>query len=149
VSIRLYLDACCLSRLTDDQSQPRVREEAEAMERILDAISDGRAVWVSSTVLEIEIGHSPREDRRGETAALLVYANETVVPGAQDDVRAESLQAFGFGQADALHLACAESAGVNVFLTTDDRLLRRARRCAHLLRVRVENPVSWYREVLA
>jgi hypothetical protein len=33
--LRLYLDACCLNRLTDDQSQSRVRNEAETVERIL------------------------------------------------------------------------------------------------------------------
>jgi predicted nucleic acid-binding protein len=146
--MRLYLDACCLSRLTDDQSQSRVREEAEAVERILDAISDGRAVWVSSTVLEIEIDRNRSDDRRRETAAILVYANETVVPGADDAARAKNLQALGFGASDALHLACAESAGVNAFLTTDDRLLRLARRHAHVLLLRVENPLSWYREGL-
>ena len=47
---------------------------------------------------------------------------------------------------DALHLACAEQGAVDVFLTTDDRLLRRARRHAQMLRIRVENPVSWYKE---
>jgi hypothetical protein len=33
--LRLYLDACCLNRLTDDQNQSRVRNEAETVERIL------------------------------------------------------------------------------------------------------------------
>jgi len=47
---------------------------------------------------------------------------------------------------DALHLACAEVGAVDVFLTTDDGLVRRARRHAETLRVRVENPVSWYQE---
>jgi hypothetical protein len=34
-----------------------------------------------------------------------------------------------------------------VFLTTDDRLLSRARRHKDALRVRAENPLSWYREL--
>jgi len=29
------LDVCCLNRLTDDQSQVRIREEAEAVEQVL------------------------------------------------------------------------------------------------------------------
>jgi hypothetical protein len=33
-----------------------------------------------------------------------------------------------------------------VFLTTDDDLLRRAGRFENELRVRVQNPVSWYQE---
>jgi hypothetical protein len=35
---------------------------------------------------------------------------------------------------------------VDVFLTTDDGLLRRALRHAQAMRIRVENPVSWYQE---
>jgi predicted nucleic acid-binding protein len=60
-------------------------------------------------------------------------------------LRAVAEQA-GFADFDALHLACAERAEVDVFLTTDDRLLRRAKRLAAQLRVRVENPATWVRE---
>jgi predicted nucleic acid-binding protein len=34
---------------------------------------------------------------------------------------------LGFKLYDALHLAFAQSASVDIFLTTDDRLLRKAR----------------------
>jgi hypothetical protein len=63
-----------------------------------------------------------------------------------DIVRGETLERAGFADFDALHLACAERAGVDVFLTTDDRLLKRANRLAVELRVRVENPATWVRE---
>jgi hypothetical protein len=33
--MRIYLDACALNRLSDDQTQPRVRAEAEGVERAL------------------------------------------------------------------------------------------------------------------
>ena len=44
--MRIYWDECCLNRLTDDQSQPRVREEAEAIEQILRMVRQGLATWV-------------------------------------------------------------------------------------------------------
>lgn len=145
--MRLYLDACCLNRLTDDQSQARVREEAEAVEGILRMVSEARATWVSSAVLEIEIGRNPDPDRRRDVTALLAFSNE--VFGAQPRLagRAAYLQSLGFGAFDALHLASAELGQADIFLTTDDHLLRRAARCAGKLRIRVRNPVSWYREV--
>ena len=62
--------------------------------------------------------------------------------------RARELMAAGFGAFDALHLASAESGGVDVFLTTDDRLLRTARRVAKRLLVRVENPLTWLGECI-
>ena len=136
-----------MNRLTDDQSQPRVRNEAEAVETILRLIREGLANWVSSTVLEIEISRNPDLERRHDVAALLELANEVFVPGPAEMDRATLLQRLGFSAFDALHLACAEQSGVDVFLTTDDGLLRRAIRNSGVIRVRVENPVSWYREV--
>jgi len=53
------LDACCLNRLTGDHSQLRVRLEAEAVVDIFGMIWEGRATWVSSRVLEVEIGRNP------------------------------------------------------------------------------------------
>ena len=145
--MRIYLDACCLNRLTDDQSQARIHGEAEAVESILRLVQAGRATWVSSRVLEIEIGRNPDLERRHDVLTLLEFADEVVVPHSQDAARAESLERLGFGEFDALHLACAEQGAADVFLTTDDDLLRRAHRNAQALRIRVENPVSWYKEL--
>ena len=55
--------------------------------------------------------------------------------------RATELQASGFTPFDALHLACAEAATIDCFLTTDDRLLRRSKRTN--ISVPVLNPVTW------
>ena len=144
--MRLYLDACCLNRLTDDQSQPRVRQEAEVVERILRLVREGRMTWVSSAVLEVEISRNPDADRRRDVEALLSFADEEVVPGPKEAARAWELQRLGFGAFDALHLACAERGAVDVFLTADDGLLRRSRRHPDVLHIRVENPVSWWEE---
>ena len=53
--MRVYLDACCLSRLTDDQSQQRVREEAEAIEEVLAKVRLGALEVVSSEAFEDEV----------------------------------------------------------------------------------------------
>jgi predicted nucleic acid-binding protein len=55
---------------------------------------------------------------------------------------------MGFRTYDALHLACAEQSGVDVFLTTDDRVIRTATRYAEKLQVRVVNPLDWLMEVI-
>jgi predicted nucleic acid-binding protein len=136
-----------LNRLTDDQSQPRVRNEADAVETVLRLIREGLANWVSSTILEIEISRNPDLERRRDVAALLELANEVFVPGPAEMDRATLFQTLGFGAFDALHLACAERNGVDVFLTTDDGLLRSTARNSGIIHMRVENPVSWYQEV--
>ena len=136
-----------MNRLTDDQSQARVRNEADAVEGILRLVREGQATWVSSTALEIEISRNPDVDRRHDVAALLAFSNEVVVPLPRSAERAAFLQKLGFDTFDALHLASAEQGRADVFLTTDDGLLRRAARHSNELRIRVQNPVSWYQEV--
>ena len=70
-------------------------------------------------------------------------------PKADEVVRRTSeLMALGFRNFDALHVACAELAGVDVFVTTDDRLLSLANRHATLLRVRAVDVVTLAQEVL-
>ena len=61
--------------------------------------------------------------------------------------RGEELKGFGLKTYDALHVACAEHAHVDVLLTTDDRLFRAAARNTHQLHVRVANPLTWLQEV--
>lgn len=60
---------------------------------------------------------------------------------------ASILVALGYGPMDALHLACAEPAAVDVLLTPDDRFLRRAMRRLGNPIVQVANPVEWLREM--
>jgi predicted nucleic acid-binding protein len=124
-----------------------VRAEAEAVEQIVRMVREGLATWVASVVLYIEVSRNPDPGRRRETEALLSFANEIVVPKSAEADRARRIEELGFSPFDALHLASAERGGADVFLTTDDDLLRRARRSPGLLHIRVENPVSWYEEV--
>ena len=95
--MRIYLDACCLNRLTDDQSQSRIREEAAAVEGILRLVHAHEAIWVSSSVLLIEIGRNPDTERLRDVTALCAFANEMVTAGPAIAQRAiELAAALGF-----------------------------------------------------
>lgn len=84
---------------------------------------------------------------RVEIEALLHLADQNITVGAIETTRAAHLESLGFKWLDALHIACAESGKVDILLTTDDRMLRRAKRSYLQLRVRVENPYVWLQEV--
>ena len=144
--MKVYLDACCLSRLTDDQSQTRIHEEAEAVERVLALVRLGRVDLISSEALEDEVRRAPTPERRLEAEALLSLASTTAEIDDATAQRARDLAAFGYGLFDALHLAAAESAGAEVLLSTDDRFLSRAGRGLGSRRIPVPNPVSWIKE---
>ena len=76
------------------------------------------------------------------------YIDQSVEIGPKELERARSLEKEGFIGFDAIHLACAESGKADIFLTTDDRLLKKAKRMAKALQVKVENPLDWIKEIL-
>ena len=62
--------------------------------------------------------------------------------------RTTELIASGMRGFDALHLACAEAAAVDVFVTCDDRLLAVAQRLGPAVKVRVGELTTVAQEVL-
>ncbi|MCY3549978.1 MAG: PIN domain-containing protein [Candidatus Poribacteria bacterium] len=140
----IYFDTCCLSRLFDVQTHPRVRQESEAISRILDHIRAGSWYWISSHALEEEVEQNPNLGHRFQIKDRLTDVNETVSVGMPEISRGKQLEVLGFKELDALHIACAESGDANIFLTTDDRLLRTAKRNSSNLYVQVENPYVWF-----
>ena len=144
---RIYLDTCSIGRSLDNQAQERMRRETEAVETIVDYFFTGELRWSASEVLAIEIANNPNLKKREATRYLLNSAHETVLVGPVERRRAINLKSLGFKPLDALHIACAESSGVDVLLTTDDRMLSLAKRHRTQLRVRVENPHRWLQEI--
>ena len=144
---KIYLDVCCLNRPFDDQTQIRIRLEAEAILIILAQCDEGHWEWISSEVVDLEINQTPDPERRRRVQLLASHTHRSILVGQREVERAQQLETWGFSAFDALHLACAESGEADVFLTTDDRLLRKAGAYAKQMRVRVENPLTWLREV--
>ena len=90
-----------------------------------------------------EIEQTPDTKRRERVLQLNEHASEVYQLSEVDFTRAKTLANLGFSSVDALHLACAESCGAEVFMTTDDRLIHRAGRFAEQLHLVVENPLHW------
>jgi len=130
--LKVYLDTCAIQRPLDTLTQTRIRLEAEAVLGVFKHIKTGAVELFSSTVLEVEIAQNPFSARR-ELGAQMLENAVTVIPINQSIAgRAAVFVAQGIKPADALHLAAAESAGVDYFCTCDDRFLKRAKRLTNL-----------------
>ena len=139
--MRIYLDNCCYNRPFDDQSQLKVLLESLAKLSIQQKMRDGELEYVWSTVLDFEIGKSGFIDR---TRQILPWANGAVVKVFVNDfirTRAKDFEAVGVKPVDALHVACAESAGCDWFFTADNGLIKKAK--AHTS-MHVANPVEFF-----
>ena len=125
--MRLYLDLCAIQRPLDDQTQLRVRAEAEAVLGLLALCESGALTLVVSGVHVAENEKSPHPDRRAHVDDVIGLAGSYVDTGAAALQRAKRYETLGIKPLDALHLASAVEAGVTYFCTTDDKLLRRGR----------------------
>jgi len=142
---RVYLDTCALNRLSDQQTQVRIQEEAEAVTQILDLAAAGLVNWIASDFVELELAKNPDTLKRGDSLDLLELASELVKPTPFTYQRALALRMEGYDEFDALHLAMAEESGTTHLLTVDDRFLRRASLRGPKAAPIVENPVNWMR----
>lgn len=139
---RVYLDVCSLCRPFDDHRFDAVRIEAEAVAIILRKFDRREWLWVASDVVTYELEATPRQKQRQQLLQMVARANDWATITVAIERRAAQIEELGFKGLDALHLAAAESASVDVFVTTDKRLLRAASRSAADLCIRVANPVS-------
>lgn len=147
MSYRIYLDVCCLNRPFDDWSQPRIRLEAEAILAIIDQCQASSWSLISSTALETEISRTPDPTKKQRVLDSLSLANHRVIVTEDILNRAKTLQNLSLKSFDALHIACAEAANADVFLTTDDRLLRKAKASQSILNVLAASPITWFMTV--
>ena len=146
--MRIYLDVCCLNRPFDDQTQDRIHLESEAVILILKRVWSGNWEWISSEAVDFEVRQTPDAERRRRVESLIRYADRSVLIEAPVVKRASELKKMGFSAYDALHLSCAEHCNAVVFLTTDDKLLRLARESSSRLKIKVHNPLIWFKEVI-
>jgi predicted nucleic acid-binding protein len=140
---RIYLDVCCLNRPFDDSSQDRIRLEAEAVLSIYRKCRLGEWTLLTSEVIESELRQTPDTQRVALIMAALAIAAEKALWDSALKQRAVELVTLGLKPFDAVHLASAEAIAADVFLTTDDRLIRKAIRYQTSLNVLVSNPVTW------
>lgn len=95
----------------------------------------------------VEVERAPDPGQRSEIMDWLTIAHQTVAVESPEILRGKQLETLRFKELDALHIACAESGEADIFLTTDDGVLRSAKRNSSQLRVRVENPYAWLQEI--
>jgi predicted nucleic acid-binding protein len=141
--MKIYLDVCCLNRPFDDQTQGRIHMEAEAVLLIMERVEVGELEMVGSDAALSEIRRIPDSTRRRRVEILYGAAARHVMVDDAVAKRAAEIEKLGIRGLDAIHVACAESAAVDVMLTTDDHIVKVVMRAAGQLGVKVQNPVQF------
>ena len=146
MKIKLYLDNCCFNRPFDDQSQIRIRLEAEAKLKIQEEIRAGTFQLIWSYILDYENNKNPFIERKQRIKKWKSYAIEYIEESPELIETAKELNKKGFHKIDSLHIACAIISKSEYFLTTDDHILKRARL---LNDIKINDPIGFIKEVLS
>ena len=137
--MRVYLDNCCYNRPFDDQNQLKVHLETIAKLEIQARMRAGEVEYVWSSVLDFEISRCRFAERVIQIRPWEYGAATKVLVNAAIRRRAKELEAIGVKPIDALHVACAEAAKCDCFVTTDKDLIRKAGRLSSM---RMANPLE-------
>lgn len=133
--MRLYFDNNVYNRPFDDRTIGRNAEEAAAVWILLGMVEAEEAELVSSFVVEREHSRLAIAVRRRAVRGLISMAQGYVETAPIIFERARRLEESGLTANDALHIAAAEHAGVDYFVTCDDKLSKKARRARTSLEV--------------
>jgi len=141
INMKIYLDACCWSRPFDDQTQDRVRLEAEAVLSIIARGRTGIFTLAASEAVEFELSRMPDADKLKKVRSLYSAAGVKLFYTEKTEKRARFFQQLGVKPLDSVHLALAEEYRQDALLTTDDSFLAVAAKSDAV--VRVDNPAAW------
>jgi hypothetical protein len=125
-TMRVYLDMCCLKRPFDDQAQPRIRLESEAVLALL-SVPTERVEFLHGAAQDLENDQNPVAHRAAKVGRWLQDLPLMDLPDASLQPRTAELMSLGYKNFDAFHVACAELGGAAVFCTCDDACWPRRR----------------------
>jgi len=141
--VKVYLDTSVYNRPFDDQSQTRIRLEAEAFLSIIEKAIYGGITIIGSSALLYENSRNPFVERKERVSSFLEMVAKVVKASETVRKRATFLESLGIDSIDALHLACAEAGGAEYFVTCDDAIIKRAKRNQAVFKVAVRSPLAF------
>jgi len=105
-------------------------------------------ILLNSDAIQFEINRNQDLFRKEQLEQILSVAKDYLKHNETIELSTQALVDLGFKFYDALHLSFAQHSQADVFLTTDDRLLKKAKLFDNIVTIAVENPVVWLMQIL-
>ena len=143
--MKIYLDNCMFNRPFDEQSHIRIRLETEAKLAIQEEIRRGTYQLIWSYILDYENSKNPFQERKEQIIKWKKYAIANVEENTDIINTAILLNNEGLQKMDSLHIACAIFAKADYFLTTDDKVNKKASTIAN---IKIADPIDFIKQAL-
>lgn len=122
----LYLGNSFLNRPFDNPDVGTNKIESEVLSLILELVKMGKASMINSSVIEYENSLNPLIERKTFVNELLRRSKTYQNADDKTKTRAHFLaQTLGLSPIDALHIATAEQAKADLFITCDYDIIRK------------------------
>lgn len=138
--MKIYLDNCMFNRPFDEQTHIRIRLETEAKLAIQEEIRRGTYQLIWSYILDYENSKNPFQERREQIIKWKKYALTDMEENTEIIKTALLLNSKGLQKMDSLHIACAVFAKADYFLTTDDKVIKKANT---LTGIKITDPIDF------
>lgn len=119
--MKIYLDNSVLNRPFDDQAFPKIHLETEATFLIFKSVEQKQFKMINSSVIEYENSKNPFPERKSWISSYLRKSEAYQKVNATIQKRATKINETGIDPLDALHLATAETANADFFITCDEK----------------------------
>ncbi|MFA6980547.1 MAG: PIN domain-containing protein [Ignavibacteriaceae bacterium] len=146
--MKIYIDNCLLNRPFDDQTQERIYFETQSLLILLKWIDEGKIQFLNSFALEFEVSAISDPDRGLKVREYLKAAEKFIEFDDKIEKRALEFQNYSFTAMDAMHIAVAEYAKVDYFVTCDDDILKTAKKYSEMINVKVISIANLVSEVI-
>ena len=124
--MKIYLDMCVFNRPFDDQRQPKIMTETQIFIMLLAMISEKVGIeLVNSFALEYENSKNPKVENMQKISDFLEYSTSYISYDRGILERSTELEKYGLMGMDAVHIACAEKAKADFFVTCDKNLIKK------------------------
>lgn len=124
--MKIYLDNSVLNRPFDNPEISQNRLDSEILFLIFNFVEEEKIVLVNSAVIEFENSLNPFPERKVFVEDILKSANVFQNLNEKIYFRAKEInKGFTIADVDALHLATAEFARVDYFITCDYDIIKR------------------------
>ena len=123
--IKIYMDMCIYNRPFDDQRQHRINTETQIFIILMSMILEGRLELVNSFALQYENSKNTKIENMLRISDILEYSKNYISYDKWILERSIQLEKYGLKGMDAIHIACAEKAKADFFITCDDGLIKK------------------------
>lgn len=139
----IYLDACSVCRPFDDISVIRNKLEADAIIEILYGIKNRRYIWKRSEVLDVELKEIKNIEKRVKIQNTYSHIPTQILYDKKVKSLLTKVNKFGFDLMDALHVCSAMIAKCEIFISTDDDLVKKGQHYSLELNLKFYNPLDF------